>query len=354
MPDASVPDGNGPFESAGELREAHTGLMEALDRELAGDTSEHGEAAALARLETQIRQFLERGAATGVYLEETKIRTDCQLLLNFWVSSLSQAGLQVSSVRLAQFDRERLPDLKDKACPYVGLEAFRSEDFFFGREADIQALLVKVIEVPLVIVVGASGSGKSSLVMGGLLPALAKQGNPDLRVIPPIVPGTAVLEHLAEAILQTRSATINALPAAVTQLRKDPTHLLVMLGGGKAPPTLITIDQFEELFTLSDPAECDTLVASLAHLLDVNQGHRVILTLREEFRSKIVALSALDRYRDQTWYSMRPMGYEGLRAAVERPAALVNLQFQQGIVDDLVKKVLGQPAALPLLQFTLR
>ena len=51
---------------------------------------------------------------------------------------------------------------------------------------------------------------------------------------------------------------------------------------------------------------------------------------------------------------MRPMGYEELRAAVEKPAALVNLQFQSGIVDDLVKKVLGQPAALPLLQFTLR
>jgi WD40 repeat protein len=76
--------------------------------------------------------------------------------------------------------------------------------------------------------------------------------------------------------------------------------------------------------------------------------------MREEFRSRLVALRRLSPFLDRAWYSMRPMGYEELKAAIERPAALVNLQFQSGIVDDLVKKVLGQPAALPLLQFTLR
>jgi conflict system STAND superfamily ATPase len=76
--------------------------------------------------------------------------------------------------------------------------------------------------------------------------------------------------------------------------------------------------------------------------------------VREEFRSRIVELRALSPYLDKAWYSMRPMDYDELRAAVERPAAIANLQFQTGIVDDLVKKVLGQPAALPLLQFTLR
>jgi WD40 repeat protein len=127
-----------------------------------------------------------------------------------------------------------------------------------------------------------------------------------------------------------------------------------MLGGASAPATLITIDQFEEVFTLTDDAEREAVAASLAALIDSGCGHRVILTMREEFRSRLVQLRDFGRFLDKSWYSMRPMGYEELRATIERPAALVNLQFQSGIIDDLVKKVLGQPAALPLLQFTLR
>ena len=322
MSDAAVARSVAPFESASELREAHAHLLEAFDSQLGEDASSAGEAAALARLEPEIRLFLERGAATGVYLEETKERTSCQVLLDYWLSSLAQAGLQAGSARLAHFDAEQLPDLKDVRCPYVGLEAFRDQDqtYFFGRESDTKALLAQVRNAPLVVVLGASGSGKSSLVMGGVLPALTAEGT--LRVVPPFVPGNAVLEPLMEA----------AAPPA--------------------PPALITIDQFEEVFTLSSAEDREALVASLAQLLEA--GHRVILTMREEFRSRIVELRALSPYLDKAWYSMRPMDYDELRAAVEKPAELVNLQFQAGIVDDLVKKVLGQPAALPLLQFTLR
>ncbi|HEY2290720.1 MAG TPA: hypothetical protein VGM86_08465 [Thermoanaerobaculia bacterium] len=319
MSDAAAAQSVAPYESASELREAHAHLLEAFDSQLGEDASSAGEAAALARLEPEIRRFLERGAATGIYLEEMKERTSCQVLLDYWLSSLAQAGLRAGSVRLARFDAEQLPDLKKVRCPYVGLDAFRDETYFFGRESDTKALLAQVRDSPLVVVLGASGSGKSSLVMGGVLPALRAEGA--LRVVPPCVPGNAALEHRVEA---------------------------------EAPPALITIDQFEEVFTLSSAEDREALVASLAQLLEA--GHRVILTMREEFRSRIVELRALSPYLDKTkaWYSMRPMDYDELRAAVEKPAALVNLQFQAGIVDDLVKKVLGQPAALPLLQFTLR
>jgi hypothetical protein len=317
MSDAAAAQSAAPYESASELREAHAHLLEAFDSQLGEDASSAGEAAALARLEPEIRRFLERGVATGIYLEEMKERTSCQVLLDYWLSSLAQAGLQAGSVRLARFDAGQLPDLKKVPCPYVGLDAFRDETYFFGREADTKALLAQVRDSPLVVVLGASGSGKSSLVMGGVLPALRAEGA--LRVVPPCVPGNAVLEHPVEA---------------------------------EAPPALITIDQFEEVFTLSSAEDREALVASLAQLLEA--GHRVILTVREEFRSRIVELRALSPYLDKAWYSMRPMDYDELRAAVEKPAAIANLQFQAGIVDDLVKKVLGQPAALPLLQFTLR
>jgi len=344
-----------PFESASELQNAHTDLLELLDEQLGPDANAENEAAAVTQLEPKIMQFLERGAATGIYLEEIKDRTSCQVLLDYWVSSLSQAGIAVSSMRLAQFDGSKLPDLKDKTCPYVGLDAFQKQEYFFGREADTQELLTQVHKAPLVVVLGASGSGKSSLVMGGVLPALkASFPKSELRVVPPFVPGNAVLEGLTGAALSVGAGGGVSIAERVAQLRQDSSYLFQMIGGVDAPPLLITIDQFEEVFTLASPKDREALAANLAQLLKAGRGHRVLLTVREEFRSRIVELQDLIPYLDKAWYSMRPMSYDELKAAVERPAALVNLQFQTGIVDDLVKKVLGQPAALPLLQFTLR
>ncbi|MFY9610837.1 MAG: AAA family ATPase [Blastocatellia bacterium] len=353
MFDAAVLRQGDPFESASEFRDAQARLLEELDEEVGSDSSAEGEVAALARLEPRIRGFLQRGEATGVFIEEIKERTACQVLLDYWVSSLSQAGRPVGSVRLARFDGEQLPDLKDKPCPYVGLDAFRDRTFFFGREADIQALLAQLQSVSLLVVLGASGSGKSSLVIGGVLPALAAEA-PGLCVIPSFVPGNTVLEHLADAVRQSPCGVGADVAAEVAALRQDPAHLRARVGGAGARPVVITIDQFEEVFTLSDQADREALVANLADLLKAGRGHRVILTMREEFRSRIVELQALSPNLGDAWYSMRPMAYAELKAAVEKPAALVNLQFQSGIADDLVKKVLGQAAALPLMQFTLR
>src|SRR5436305_14844613 len=113
MSDAAAARSVAPYESASELREAHARLLEAFDSQLGEDASFAGEAAALARLEPEIRRFLERGAATGIYLEEMKERTSCQVLLDYWLSSLAQAGLQAGSVRLAGFGAVRLTDVAE-------------------------------------------------------------------------------------------------------------------------------------------------------------------------------------------------------------------------------------------------
>ena len=353
MSDVAASADGGPFESANELRLAHGQLLDALDQQL-GEAAD-SETEAIDRLEPRIRSFIERGAATGVYLAEVSDRTSAQVLVDYWVSSLARAGIGAPSGKLAAFDADQAPDLKDKPCPYVGLDAFRGPAFFFGRESDTQALLDQLDRSHLVVVVGASGSGKSSLVMGGVLPALeSREGGEALRIAPPIVPGNAVLMPLAQTALQVSGGNLGESTAAAARLRSEPEYLVELLGGIDAPATVITIDQFEEVFTLVDQADREALAAGIAALLDARAGHRVILTMREEFRSRLVELRALTGRLENGWYSMRPMGYEELKAAVEGPAVLVNLQFQAGIVDDVVKKVLGQPAALPLLQFTLR
>jgi hypothetical protein len=108
------------------------------------------------------------------------------------------------------------------------------------------------------------------------------------------------------------------------------------------------------VFTLCNSEDREALSANLEHLLRAERRHRVILTLREEFRNEIVKLSLSSFLSEKAWYQMVPMGSEELRAAVEKPAAAVNLHFQMGIVEDLVNNVKGEPTALPLLQFTLK
>jgi hypothetical protein len=358
MPDAirvQQDEEDGAFGSAGELQKEHTSLIEALNRHLAKDASAENEAAALKQLEPQIRRFLERGAATGVYVEEIEERTTCQVLLDYWVSCLLRAEIQVPPANLAQFDGEQLPILKDEDCPYVGLEAFQDKKNFFGREASTRKLFEKVRDLPLVVVIGASGSGKSSLVMGGVLPALREEdGTAKLIIVPPIVPGNAVFDNLVNNVRKVHPKESGNVAEEVARLRKDPMRLSHLVGGEYSPPTLITIDQFEEVFTLS-AKDCDALVANLSKFLEADRGHRVILTVREEFKSQLRRLRALSPYLavEEAWYSILPMTLEELKAAVEKPAAAVNLQFQAGIVDDLVNKVVDQPTALPLLQFTL-
>ncbi len=355
MSGAAASPGATAFESGSELRERHAQLLEALDDFIGPDGTESAEVGALSRLEPSVREFLERGAATGVYLDEVRDRTACQVLLDYWVSSLARAAMGAPAARLVPFDGDRLPDLTDKACPYVGLDAFRGREFFFGRESDTQVLLAQVRRSPLTVVLGASGSGKSSLVMAGVLPVLSDpDSEPPLRIVPTVVPGGAALAHLVEGVMQASGAGSQDVAGAVEKLKAGSGDLSALLGGTEAAATLIVIDQFEEVFTLSGAAEREALAAGIAAFLAPERGHRVILTMREEFRARLVELRALSPFLDKAWYSMRPMGYEELKAAVDRPASLVNLQFQSGIVDDLVKKVLGQQAALPLLQFTLR
>ena len=253
---------------------------------------------------------------------------------------------------------ERLPNLKEeKACPYVGLEAFREKTYFFGRDADTQELVDKICLTPLVIVLGASGSGKSSLVIGGVLPELRLMKDTAFRIVPPFVPGQAVLEHLVKSVREALGEASGDIAGETEKLRTDETYLSAVLGGANAQRTVITIDQFEEVFLLTNDNDRKALEKNLANLLKLELGHRVILTLRQEFETRVCGadFTPLAPYvGKETFYSVRPMGFENLRAAVERPAALVNFQFQPGIVDDLVKRVAGQPAALPLLQFTLR
>src|SRR6516164_11551772 len=113
MPDMPLPTPPMPFEDASEMRNTNASLLNAMDQRLGQDSSPESESAALVEVEPQIRAFLGRGAATGAFVEDIKERTACQVLLDYWSSTLSHAGVQVARPHLAPFDAARLPDLKD-------------------------------------------------------------------------------------------------------------------------------------------------------------------------------------------------------------------------------------------------
>jgi hypothetical protein len=127
-----------------------------------------------------------------------------------------------------------------------------------------------------------------------------------------------------------------------------------MVGGAGARPVLVTVDQFEEIFTLCDQTDREAFVANLAGLLEAGRNHRVIVTVREEFRSRIVGLEALGPFLDGRVVFDASHGLRGAPGGRRKARRARQPAVPIGVVDDLVKKVLGQPAALPLLQFTLR
>jgi NACHT domain/WD domain, G-beta repeat len=347
-----------PFEDAGQMRRENANLLEEMEDQIGQDSSVEREKAALGALEPRIRAFMQRGAATGVFVEEIPERTACQVLLDYWSSTLSHAGMPTARPRLTPFEAAKLPDLKDKGCPYVGLDAFRDPTFFFGREKAVESLLERLADVQLVIVQGASGSGKSSLVIAGAVPALASGKRlASFRVIGPLTPGNAPLENLADALAAVMpDAALDRSVLAAT-LRETPDKIVALACGAEAPPTAIVVDQFEEVFTLCSEADRGAFVALIAALLQARRDDRVLLTLREEFSGEMDRLEPLAPLLAQRFrFSMQEwrMGYAELRAAIERPAALVNLHFSPGIVDDLVRRVVGLDAALPLLQFALK
>jgi formylglycine-generating enzyme required for sulfatase activity/energy-coupling factor transporter ATP-binding protein EcfA2 len=266
------------------------------------------------------------------------------------------------------------PDAQDTArqtratiCPYRGLLYFREEDasFFFGRAEAITQLVGAVEQHSLVAVVGASGSGKSSVVRAGLVPELRKSRDRVWEVVT-IVPTDRPVQALAAGLMPflepdmsetDRLIETNKLTEALLQrtvnLRDIMERVLV-----KQPGTdrlLLLVDQWEELFTLCNDDQArrgfidQVLEATAAGKLSV------VLTLRGDFFDRaITAYRPLSDRVQGAQVNIGPMTREELRLAIEEPARQVGLTFEAGLVDLMLEQAGDEPGHLPLLEFVLR
>ncbi len=306
-----------------------------------------------------MESFIRCGVATGAILDDEHDQAAAQSLLDFWATTLYRAQRPVPESTLAPFDPALAPTLDESAVPYVGLDSFveQKTGMFFGRQQAIGSLVSRLRHEKLVAVIGPSGSGKSSLVLAGLIPALkagALPGSERWTYLGRMVPGVDPLANLEQMI--ERRWTEGAATTDIPQILKaDPAALLAMLEERSDQPVVLVVDQFEEIATLQQDSVArvafEKALAILASHPD--SRHIVLLTMRNDFIGAVAREPELQRLLEDALEPVMPLTAAELREAIERPAEKIGLKFEQGVVEALVHDILGEPAALPLLQFTL-
>ena len=253
----------------------------------------------------------------------------------------------------ANVRREDAPGLG--LCPYKGLNYFDESDadLFVGRETLTSKLTERLISLTgsamrFLAVVGASGSGKSSLVRAGLVPALRwNQISTDWN-IQIITPTAHPLESLANSMAQE-----NEIASLIKDMLSDSQSLSHCIKNGSY--LLLVVDQFEETFALchSEEERC-AFISNLLTAASEPDGHIfVAITLRADFYAHCANYIQLREALAGQQEYIGAMTDDEMRRAIEEPARRERWEFETGLVDVLLHDVGHEPGALPLLSHAL-
>ncbi|MEH2137818.1 nSTAND1 domain-containing NTPase [Nostoc sp.] len=234
-------------------------------------------------------------------------------------------------------------------CPYRGLQAFDKEHakFFFGRQEVVSLIQQKLAQANFIPIIGASGSGKSSVVRAGLIPVLEKNG---WRILEPILPGIEPLAELKRAFTQLFERTEIREISALIDTEGLSTVISRLTGSERC---LLVVDQFEEIFTLGSQEEERQRFIEL--LTQISEGQlAVVTTMRADFLEYCLNYKSLTQLiQDQAVYMPPLLGAE-LEEAIASPASSQGYKLQMGLLGAIQQEVLGQEkGCLPLLQFAL-
>ena len=285
-------------------------------------------------------------------------------------ASGTQLDALANAIRGDRVDLNGQLQPRSMICPYRGLMPFREEDadFFFGRDLYQQQLVSLVERQTLVAVVGASGSGKSSLVSAGLVKKLRQNGDGPVWDFVRMVPHVDPLYSLAQGLVPLIEPDLSplALERELNAVANDleqaspatPLWGLVNAVLRQQPGTerlLLFVDQWEELYTnCENPKRRERFIQELLEATARKDSPlTVVLTVRGDFYTEILNdRPLLDRIQSGR-LDLGPMNTEELRSTIEGPASKVDLTFQAGLVDRILKEAGEEPGSLPLLEFAL-
>jgi len=263
--------------------------------------------------------------------------------------------------RLAPIDRTASSgETWEARNPFKGLQAFSESDVgtFFGQDRLITDIVRRLSRgTRLLALVGASGSGKSSVIRAGMSPAIRKGalGDPDGWLIAQMVPGAKPFTELEAALLRS---TLDA-PDSLSELLDHPEDglqraALRMLPEGSGR-LVLAIDQFEELFTLVESdEERDRFIRNLEVAVDDPHGRIVIvIALRADFYNRPLEYMRFGTLLGEGVVNTVPLSTDALEAAAEGPAAVAGVHLEPALLAHLLTDVAGQSGGLPLFQYAL-
>jgi len=329
----------------------------------------------------QLRQRIDE------HFSEEELRTLCFDLGVDYDNLPGRAKVDKARELVAHFDRcERIPELTaalarqrptldwlattetaEAEPPFKGLLFFDEADasLFFGRESLTTKLTGRLHEEHFLSIVGASGSGKSSVLRAGLVHQLRSEGT---WVIAVLIPGSSQgsFYALASALLPLLDPKLSETDILVetrklsNALRQGEVSLLevterILKKAPAAGRLLLAIDQFEEVFTTcKDQGERQAFVDTLLEAITPDEAAMtVVIALRADFYHHCAQFDNLRKALARHQEYIGPMNVEELRRAIQEPARRSGWEFEPGLVDLLLRDVGDEPGALPLLSHAL-
>lgn len=253
-------------------------------------------------------------------------------------------------------------------CPYRGFFHFSPNDaeFFFGREVFVDELFEATERCNFIPVVGASGSGKSSVVLAGLVPRLQNTGH---WLFTHFRPDSDPFHALALALVPLYTSNLDHTDKLIQarQLSKALSNSEILLADVFAQihqnhPTdrvLLIADQFEEIYTLCSDEKVrhsflDTLLASFPSFPSQSQHKRILVaTMRADFLGNALLYPPFGDLLRTDIKLIRSMNYEELEQVIVLPSQKLGVTFQEGLVKRILDDVESEPGNLPLLEFAL-
>jgi len=255
-----------------------------------------------------------------------------------------------------------------KPNPFPGLRAFRPDEghLFFGRMESIIKVVSRLKDNRFVAVLGASGSGKSSLVMSGVIPALLRENTEEKKSWSYLVfrPALNPVDHLASELSSLSAGagfnqqTKESVAASLRNKTEGLTDVINRLRKNLRQQIVVIIDQFEEIFRYNSAIASDThgddakdfidLIVNAAQRTD--QGLYIILTLRSEYVSECARFNVLTNLMNSSSYLLPQIPVDQLATVIEEPVKLTGGSIDRSLVKIILGDLDDRPGQLPVLQ----